>query len=319
MRNLTVQWYVPASVAAPTLTVSVNANVSPLVPVRLAGRTAAEMPASQATVCVTVTGRFVSSLRIASDTWSGVAFGKKLPSVAVAIAAAWPVALRPSPPAETPIAITRMFAATSAAITWACVWPPLGSCPEASPNQTTIRDDPVRNPVAGFVASSKRAFSCASGTSQPSPTAQALMPACAVAIDGVTAWLSRYANGSAGQLKSRYSAAPNCESGWSSRTLFMIEVALVRTFAIAAFMLNVVSARKTMSGFGGIGDVSTLFATTSVWPGRRVAVTDVGVTPGAAYAAPLSMTVAAVTTAAASRPVLICMRNPPVDGVLVRA
>ena len=77
----------------------------------------------------------------------------------------------------------------------------------------------------------------------------------------------------------------------------MIEVALVRTFAIAAFMLNVVSARKTMSGFGGIGDVSTLFATTSVWPGRRVARDRCGCHPGAtAYAAPLSTTVAAVTT-----------------------
>ena len=40
----------------------------------------------------------------------------------------------------------------------------------------------------------------------------------------------------------------------------MIAVALLRTLVRAPPMLPVVSARKTMSGCGGIGDVSTLFA-----------------------------------------------------------
>jgi hypothetical protein len=51
-------------------------------------------------------------------------------------------------------------------------------------------------------------------------------------------------------------------------------------------MLPVVSARKKMSGLGGIGDVSTDFAWTFDCPGSSVAVTVAGVTPGTANAAP---------------------------------
>ena len=192
VRNLTVQWYVPASVPAPTETVSLNGNVSPLVPLRLGGVTEAETPGSQATVWVTVTGRFESPVRIAAATWSFVALGKKLPPVAAAIALAWPLAFSPSPkPLDTLTATTRIEAAWSAAIVWASVWPPLGSCPDASPNHATMRDEPGRNAVAGLDASSNSAFSCASGVSQPSPVAHWLIPACAAGIDAVIAWFRR--------------------------------------------------------------------------------------------------------------------------------
>src|SRR4029079_17044251 len=65
----------------------------------------------------------------------------------------------------------------------------------------------------------------------------------------------------------------------------MIDAALVCTLPIALVMLEVVSARKMTSGSTGIGGVSTVFATVVLSPGKTVAVTWDGVTPGAARAA----------------------------------
>ena len=174
-----MQTYVPASVPALTPYVSLNVNVWPLVPLWLAGVKFANTPAGQLTLCVTVTGRFWSELRMASETWPGVALGKKLPPVADVTAVACPVLSRPSEngePVATLIAMTRMPLACRAAIAWASVWPPLGSWPEASPNQTMIREEPARQPVA-FCAASNSALTCASGVSQPSPAAHWSMPA----------------------------------------------------------------------------------------------------------------------------------------------
>src|SRR5689334_5655174 len=59
----------------------------------------------------------------------------------------------------------------------------------------------------------------------------------------------------------------------------MMAVALVLTLRIAPPMLPVVSARKQMSGFGGINGVVTCFATSKLSPGLIVAVTDAGSRP----------------------------------------
>jgi hypothetical protein len=69
-------------------------------------------------------------------------------------------------------------------------------------------------------------------------------------------------------------------------------------------MLPVVSARNKMSGRGGIGDVSTDFVIVFDWPGRSVALTLAGVTPGTANAAPETT----VATAPASAAVIPAMR-----------
>jgi hypothetical protein len=66
-------------------------------------------------------------------------------------------------------------------------------------------------------------------------------------------------------------------------------------------MLPVVSARKKMSGFGGIGDVSTDFEIVVDAPGSSVSVTVLGVTPGAATAAPPRAIAIVETPAVASR------------------
>jgi hypothetical protein len=78
-------------------------------------------------------------------------------------------------------------------------------------------------------------------------------------------------------------------------------------------MLPVVSARKKMSGLGGIGDVSTDFEIVFDWPGRRVAVTVLGVTPGAAAAAAAMTMLKRVASAksAATGAVLRLIRLPP--------
>jgi hypothetical protein len=70
----------------------------------------------------------LSPLRIAFATSSGVAAGSTWPPVAFATAVAWPLLSSPLPNGvETGIAITIAFAACSAAIASASVWPPLGS------------------------------------------------------------------------------------------------------------------------------------------------------------------------------------------------
>src|SRR5438034_9322477 len=53
------------------------------------------------------------------------------------------------------------------------------------------------------------------------------------------------------QPASLYEATANCAFGWAARTSFMMLMTLVLTFAIGSVMLPVVSARNTMSGFGG--------------------------------------------------------------------
>jgi hypothetical protein len=53
---------------------------------------------------------------------------------------------------------------------------------------------------------------------------------------------------------------------------------------MAGVMLVVVSMRNTMSGFGGMAGVDTVFATVVVPPGGRLRVTDDGSTPGSATA-----------------------------------
>ena len=89
------------------------------------------------------------------------------------------------------IAITRAPAAWSAAVADASVAPFDGSWPGASPNQTTIRDEPLRKPVAGFDESSWSAKSCDSGSSPPPDASHWLMPVCASAVLAVIAVLRR--------------------------------------------------------------------------------------------------------------------------------
>ncbi|TML83146.1 MAG: hypothetical protein E6G08_20705 [Actinobacteria bacterium] len=57
------------------------------------------------------------------------------------------------PPKPELIAITRMFAACSAAIASARLWPFDGSWLGASPNQAMIRDESARQPTFESVAS----------------------------------------------------------------------------------------------------------------------------------------------------------------------
>lgn len=68
------------------------------------------------------------------------------------------------------------------------------------------------------------------------------------------------------------------ESPCAVRTAFMMFVAPVFTVAIAPPMLPVVSARKTMSGFGGIAGVDTVLGTMKLSPGFPVLLTDAGLT-----------------------------------------
>ena len=83
----------------------------------------------------------------------------------------------------------------------------------------------------------------------------------------------------------------------------MIVAAFACTLPIAPLMLDVVSARNTMSGSGGIGGVSTVLATVVLPPGSSVAVTLVGDTPGAASAAPtVSWTMSSAAPSEASMP-----------------
>jgi hypothetical protein len=53
---------------------------------------------------------------------------------------------------------------------------------------------------------------------------------------------------------------------------------------MAGVMLVVVSTRNTMSGFGGMAGVDTVFATVVDPPGGRLSVTVDGLTPGSAAA-----------------------------------
>jgi hypothetical protein len=57
----------------------------------------------------------------------------------------------------------------------------------------------------------------------------------------------------------------------------MMSVELAMTFARAAPMLPVVSARKQMSGCGGITGVPTVLSTLMLAPGSSEATTDAGV------------------------------------------
>jgi hypothetical protein len=88
-----------------------------------------------------------------------------------------------------------MSAATSALIASVRVCPLLGSWPLASPNQTMIRVESVRNPT-GSVASWKRAFNWASGVSQPFPAAQVLIAVWTSDRLDVIAWSRWNGNGS---------------------------------------------------------------------------------------------------------------------------
>src|SRR6185503_18789303 len=76
---------------------------------------------------------------------------------------------------------------------------------------------------------------------------------------------------------SLYWAAQNCASGWTASTSFMICVAFALTLAIEAPMLPVVSARKQISGRGGIAGVPTVLLTFRLAPGSSEAVTEDGV------------------------------------------
>src|SRR5215469_14668522 len=66
----------------------------------------------------------------------------------------------------------------------------------------------------------------------------------------------------------------------------MIVLAFVRTFAIAAPIEPVVSDRKTMSGFGGIGGVWTVLVIVTLEPDGSAALNEGGLTPVLAEAGP---------------------------------
>ena len=89
------------------------------------------------------------------------------------------------------------------------------------------------------------------------------------------------------QSTSLYCAAANAESLWAVRIVFMIAVALACTFASVGPMLPVVSARKMMSGFGGMIGVWTVLVIVTLSPGLSEFVYVGGSTPGVtACAAP---------------------------------
>src|SRR5215469_2051201 len=69
----------------------------------------------------------------------------------------------------------------------------------------------------------------------------------------------------------------------------MIVLAFVRTFAIAAPIEPVVSDKKTMSGFGGIGGVWTVFVIVTLEPDASAAGNEGGLTPVPAEAGAASM------------------------------
>ena len=165
-------------------------NVVPLTSVWLAGKSDALTPASQLTLGVTVTGRFERPLRIASETWLSLAPDRKTPPVASAMRLACPVPLRLFA-APVLIAITRIPFATRAAVADTSVAPLHGSCPTASPNHTTMRDEPLRKPVAESVASVWSALSWHSGVSPPPVATQAFIPFWTSVVLPVIAWLSR--------------------------------------------------------------------------------------------------------------------------------
>src|ERR1043166_7900098 len=251
------------------------------------------------TVCVaqllaisTVAGRLWSPARIALGTEPGSETARR-PPVPAAIAEAWPNALR----LPTLIAITRMLAALSSAIAWASLTPP-SSWLGASPNQTMTLDEPVRKPVAPVASEWSAKIAC-SGVSQPPDADHKPMPLCTSAVFPVICWSRRKANGSDGHSNlSLYSAAQNCASGWDALTEAMIAAAFACTFEIAPNMLPVVSARKQMSGCGGMIGVCTGLATVALSPGLSVNETDEGLNDWAKTGVQLPATATAASARA---------------------
>src|SRR5205807_3046397 len=130
----------------------------------------------------------------------------RTPPVALTIALAWLLASR----APTLIAITRMPAVARSLITDACVTEgppsgPVGSWLGASPIQTMILLESVRQPTLLSVASSCRPQKSASGMSRPQPACQPPAAFATAVVSEVTAWSSLYAYGQS-PAKSLYSA-----------------------------------------------------------------------------------------------------------------
>lgn len=199
--------------------------------------------------------------------------GRSTPPVASVIAVAWPVESR----APTSMAMTRIPADTSASMVSATVGPSASTCWGASPNQTMMRVESVRNPTLGSVASELSATSPFSGMSQPPDAPRASTAFTTAVLSSVTAWSSRTSKGSNAQCSSsRYSATPNCAVGRLASTSAMMSLMLVFTSPMATPMLPVVSARKTMSGFGGISSVVTVVVTSKLVPGSASVETTVG-------------------------------------------
>jgi hypothetical protein len=105
---------------------------------------------------LTVTGRLCNPVRIAlatalSELWEG----SKTPPVAVVTWLAWPKPSNPNPPWLNGTAITSIFAAWRSAMVCASVTGLFGCVSSwlgASPNQTMIRVESARKPMAGLVA-----------------------------------------------------------------------------------------------------------------------------------------------------------------------
>src|SRR5258706_4414124 len=115
-RKSTLHFRMPTAFGA-TVSVSLKIASVPLVTVLLAASYVAVRPESQVGTGFTVTGRFLSPVRIECATWSGDADGSTTPPVALAIAVACPVESSPLPElVMTGTAMTRMCAATSALI-----------------------------------------------------------------------------------------------------------------------------------------------------------------------------------------------------------
>ncbi len=119
-------------------------------------------------------------------------------------------------------------------------------------------------------------------------------------------------NGSGAQCsRSLYSAAANSAVGWTARTLLMMVAAFARTFAIAGPIEPVVSDKKTMSGFGGIGGVWTVFVIVRLEPDSTAARNDGGLTPVPAEAGAASMRDISTPDAAPSPRIRVLIRSSP--------
>ena len=180
-------------------------------------------------------------------------------------------------------------------------WPALGSWLDESPIQTTTRALAGRYEMAPD-ATCHRPLMPSSGASEPPPDSgvRLFSPVCVADVLAVR-FCSTWNAGKPGSSSvSLYSATANSAVGCADWMLLRMGTRFACTLAMTGPMLVVVSTRKTMSGFGGIGGVDTVLAIVVDPPGGRLRFTVDGETPGAANALPV-MAIDVATRATAHR------------------